>query len=436
MFLAITLGGASRYNDLQVTAIELVSLPLLALALWRITGEPLPASMKLPLIILAGAFGILIFQLIPLPGFIWSNLPGRSLAAEARMLTGGNVGWSPISLNPGETLLQLLAMVPPAAVFLATALLPSYRKRWLTLIPLGLAVVSIGIGAIQVAQGNGSNFYFYQYTDVDSAVGLFANRNHQATLLVSTLPLAALWLRLDRNQARLSALPVTAALAVFMMAIIALIVVKSRAGVLLLAPALLGSMMLILRGERGEGRPGATLFAGIVALALFLGIGFGMGPVLERFSDGLEQGSSGGRLTAALTTARAALEHLPFGSGAGTFVQIFPAYESIENMSPKFWNHAHNDYLEVLMATGLLGLAVMALFGFWWLMRAWGAWSQPTSQAANLACAGSLTTALILLHSTVDYPLRTLAIGVIFAFACGLMVNNGAESHRRRRRRH
>ena len=33
-----------------------------------------------------------------------------------------------------------------------------------------------------------------------------------------------------------------------------------------------------------------------------------------------------------------------------------------------------------------------------------------------------MVTALLMLHSTVDYPLRTLALAVMFAFSCGLMV--------------
>jgi len=42
--------------------------------------------------------------------------------------------------------------------------------------------------------------------------------------------------------------------------------------------------------------------------------------------------------------------------------------------------------------------------------------------ANGLARAGSLVVAMILVHSAVDYPLRTVAMTSLFAFACALLV--------------
>lgn len=432
MTIAILLGGASRSNLLPLQIIEIASLPLLAYALWRIWIEPLPSRLKAPLILLGVMFAILILQLIPMPDSLWAKLPGHAWPAEVRRMTGVAPGWSPISLLPSETLSHLLALLPPTAIFLAVCGLKSEQRRWLTLVPLAIAIFSVTLGAAQVSQGSESGLYFYEHANTDSAVGIFVNRNHQAALLVACLPLAALWLSLDRHQTRKNLVPAAFAMGIFLMEIVALVVVKSRAGVLLLIPAIVASLLLVWRNERGEGRRGATLLGGVIAVTMIVAVAAGIGPILDRFTSANDL-EEGGRFTAALTTARAALEYLPFGSGSGTFVPVFAGHENVDLMGPKYWNHAHNEFLEIFLETGLAGLAALIGFLVWICRRAIIAWAAPSSPAANLACAGSIVVGILLLHSTVDFPLRTMAMASIFAFACGLMVSPREATSRSRR---
>ena len=217
-----------------------------------------------------------------------------------------------------------------------------------------------------------------------------------------------------------------------MVEIVALVVVKSRAGILLTVPALVASLLLVWRNEMGEGRRGATLLGGVIAIVVLTAVAFGIGPVLDRFTSANDT-ETGGRLTAALTTLHTTLEYLPFGSGSGTFVPVFAGHERYDLLGPKFWNHAHNDFLEIFLETGLMGLAAMAGFLYWVARRTLTAWASPSSNSANLACAGSIVVLLLMLHSTIDYPLRTLTMATVFAFACGLMINPGAEVRRSKR---
>ena len=432
MAVAIGLGGASRGNQSQVMIVEMAGLPLLAYGVWVTTGRRLSSGLIWPLALIAATVGLLVLQLIPMPDALWNSLPGHGQAVEIRCQAGVSSGWSPISLLPSETLSQLLALTTPVAIFLATAHLGPLERKWLTLAPLVMAIVSVLLGLAQVTGGAESPFYLYSLTNLDSAVGVFSNRNHQATLLIATLPLAALWFSLDRRQRRHNLLPTTFAMGFFLMAVTALIVVKSRAGVLLLAPAILASLVLIWRNERGRGRRGLTIFGAAVAGVLVLAIAFGIGPVLDRFS-GVNDIEYGGRFTTAAVTFRAALEYLPFGSGAGTFVPVFAGHEDINTMGAKFWNHAHNDFMEIFLETGLFGLILLVAFIAWLGRRLWTIWSQPATEDSNVAAAASIAIGLILLHSTIEYPLRTLALASVFAFCCGLLVSPREEDRRNRR---
>ena len=103
----------------------------------------------------------------------------RRLAFE---ITGQAVPWMPISVSPQATLLVLLSLIPPLAVFLGAVQLSYRERRWLSLVLIGVGIVSVFLGLIQVAQGPASGLRFFEFTNPSEAVGFFANRNHFAAL--------------------------------------------------------------------------------------------------------------------------------------------------------------------------------------------------------------------------------------------------------------
>lgn len=416
LILALLIGGASRENLLQVSLIELASLPLLGLAIWRLSTAGGWAAVRVPALIIAMAVAVPLLQLIPLPFETWASLPGRALAADALKMAGLDHGWRPISLVPLESWRHALALLPPAAVFLAAACLKDGERRWITLIIPAVAALSLMVGIAQLAGGNDSTFYIYDTTNYGAAVGLFANRNHQAALLVASLPFAVLYLDFRTRDPRRLLLAFAAAGALVLVEIVALVVVQSRAGVLLLVPALVGGLLLIWRaGERRMAIRAAGVLGLVTVAALGAAFLFGGAPLMERFSQ-----VGDGRLHTAPVTAQAAMAHMPLGAGLGSFPQVYAGLEPIETMGTTYWNHAHNDYLEIALDAGIPGLLVLGAFLIWWLGRVWAAWRGETL-AAHLARIAGVATALLLIHSIVDYPLRTLALACVFAFACGLM---------------
>jgi O-antigen ligase len=118
------------------------------------------------------------------------------------------------------------------------------------------------------------------------------------------------------------------------------------------------------------------------------------------------------------TTGRAIADYMPFGSGLGSFLRVYRTYESPDSVSSEYVIHAHNDYAELALELGLPGIILMLLFLAWWavvVVRVWKDGGAPFARAASIASAA------ILVHSLVDFPLRTAAISTCFAMCLALM---------------
>jgi O-antigen ligase len=118
----------------------------------------------------------------------------------------------------------------------------------------------------------------------------------------------------------------------------------------------------------------------------------------------------------------AALEFGPVGSGLGSFAKVYPLFENPDSIDQTWVNHAHNDYLEIAVEWGLPGIALVAIFLLWWLSAIWSMARAPN--ASLYAKAGAIGSAAILLHSLVDFPLRTSAISSLFALCLALLLSS------------
>jgi hypothetical protein len=162
-----------------------------------------------------------------------------------------------------------------------------------------------------------------------------------------------------------------------------------------------------------------------VGLVLLFGSQFALYRLLERFeADPLGDA----RVAFARNTWEAAWTFMPFGSGLGSFVPVYQMFERPEDaLLDKFANRAHNDLLEVWLEAGIVGLLLISLFLGWLVLMIWRVW-RPTQLPNQLPIdvllmrAASVVLVLLLLHSLVDYPLRTTALSVLFAFCCGLLL--------------
>ena len=225
--------------------------------------------------------------------------------------------------------------------------------------------------------------------------GFFANSNHLSALLYVSIPFFLLGFRKT---------PLSFISYLIILAITGFeFVVASAAGVYLSLACVLVSITWL--SEWRLLRWGALGVACVFAIAaLFL-----MPMVLDA-----ELASDLNRRVFALNTLRAIGDYWLLGSGFGTFTVIYPSYEAATGIFQEYVNHAHNDFLETILEGGVLFIAVLVLYTFLLLLKL------IFGRIGNQQKVALLGIAFLLLHSLVDYPLRTMAMAVTFSFLNGL----------------
>jgi O-antigen ligase len=413
LVVATVFGGASQGNALSLATVEVASLPLLFVGLYLVFAGTAPRGALVPLILLVLIVAVPILQLVPLPASIWTRLPGRGPIAQVLDVTRLGRPSLPFSMAPQETWRSLLALTPPAAMLVGGLFLTGGQRRVMAVCWLVLAIVSLGIGLLQLIGGQDSRFYFYDITNPGSLVGLFSNRNNQAAFFYSLMPLAAVFAaQFNGDLEDRRTIPALLAVLYFFVALVGVAATRSRAGIAITAVALIGSAAIIVRGGvlRRHWRMALGMGAGSVVVIGVIAL-FAAGPILDRFSSG----SADPRFTGWPLVLAQAQRFLPLGSGIGSFQTVYLAAEPLNDVSPIYFNHAHDDYLELLLETGLVGVALFAVFAAWLAARIARIW---TSRGDIMGGACTLVILLLMAHSLVEYPLRTEALAVLFAFAC------------------
>jgi O-antigen ligase len=436
LVFSLALGGASRLHELRLAFVELSALPLLLWSLLALKSEHL-ARHRVAFALAGALVALPLIQLVPLPAQIWKALPGRQEVVLAVEVLGLPEGWLPVSLTPDRTWRSFLALLPPIAMFLGVLVLRPQGIIRLSQVLIGLTAMSVLLGAAQLASG-GSALYPWATTDAGNVVGFFANRNHLATMCLVSLPFATVWgagaLRRGGPEARLILWLATVYVA---MIAVALLVIRSRTGIVLFGPVV-GASILAAWFAVGRGRPRPLFLAMLVGATFGIAVigAFAVGPVLEQLDT---RGAGETRFENWPVVLDAAQKHLPLGSGLGSFDAVYRSVEPLDQVDPTFFNQAHNDYLETWLEAGWMGLVLVVTFLVWFARRSWSVWRSEATTIRDMQRAATIGVATMLVHSSVDYPLRTATIAVLFALCCGLveLVNRPEPELRvpRRRRR-
>ncbi|MDH5614151.1 MAG: O-antigen ligase family protein, partial [Gammaproteobacteria bacterium] len=107
------------------------------------------------------------------------------------------------------------------------------------------------------------------------------------------------------------------------------------------------------------------------------------------------------------------------GSGPGSFYSVFPKYRG-EGVSG-FFDHAHNDYIEHLSNTGIIGSALIgSVIVFSLGTGLFMLWRYQSMFKLGMVFGSVMGIISILIHSTVDFNLHIPANAVIFMLLLAL----------------
>ena len=422
LLACLLLGGSSRAPwpnmALQLGAVAILAWAALARPRFQV-GRP---GAQLAVIIAATA-GLILVQLIPLPPTLWSALPGRDAIAHGFDLLGGPLPWLPLSMAPYDTLTSALWLLPPLAIVAGMLRTGGYREQWMAIAIVLAALAGVLLGTLQITSGDvvTSHWYLYSVTNNGSLAGFFANSNHMATLLVATLPfLVALYgagRRGASRQAHSRAGQVAILGGAMLVVLLGLLLNRSLAGLALGLVALGASALVRIRLDQRRARWGlaAVAVGALMAVAAIVA-----SPAQNNLTASGADADYSSRYTSFGNSLRATADLFPAGSGIGSFADVYPAYENPDWVDRWFVNHVHNDYIELALETGLPGMLLIAAFLLWWTQRTVAIWRAPGIDP--FARAATIASSAILLHSLVDFPLRSTGIAALFAFCVALMV--------------
>ncbi len=413
-------GGRGGLGDALVQLLA-VALMLAQIASRR-SATPIP---PLLLIAMTLVLALPLLQLLPMPASSWLSGGLRHQLALDMHAVATAVD-NHVSLDPLATERALWSLLPALAMCAAVSQLRQAQRRLLLIVLLALAMLSILLGMAQLADGQQSLLRFHSPTSTLDAVGFFANRNHLAALLVACLPFAigaAVWAQQRRTQESASELlGIVSLIGVALLLVLGIALSRSRAGVMLGMLAVLLCLPLLWRLRKRRRVGGVALLLLLVAAAFTAQ--FGLSGMLQRLqSDVLRDG----RWEYARVINVAARESAPLGSGIGTFNQVYPQFEAETGAGPDYAvvNHAHNDALELWLEAGWPFAAVcvaLTLLLAWMGVRLWRANAPSLTESLLTARLAWLSALLLVLHSVVDYPLRTTAMMTVFAMLLALSI--------------
>ena len=287
-----------------------------------------------------------------------------------------------------------------------------YRTLVWFLMTLGFVVSIFGI--LQYLTSNGRLYWFQQMRESTYFFGPYVNRNHFAGFVELVVPFALV--PLVMGMVRRERVMIVGLFA--LIPIVALLLSASRGGIIsfILQLVILGILLSI---RKTSAKFLAT--GGVVVLLSVLAISWlGVGKLVERFATYKSLDVTIGKRASMRRDAwHIFVDHPVLGVGLGTLQMVFPAYESLYD--GRVVNHAHDDYVEMLAETGMVGGGCSAWFvGVLLFESLKGIRNLRSSFNSALNLSGLIGCCGILVHSLVDFNLHIPANALLFFVAAHL----------------
>ncbi len=404
-----------------------------------------------PLLLLA-AFTLLIWlQTLPLPASWLAVLSPETLRVEQ------GVSVPRLSLDVFRTRIYASLSFVYFSCFLVAVLTVKNGQRLDR-----MAQVLVTSGVLQALLGvflfsSGASYrLFYSEVAHANVVGSYINRNHFAGYmeLCLSIGIGLMLARLgtERTQSgnwrhqlsRVLAFVISPKMRLRLMLVImviALVLTRSRMGnsAFFAAMLVVGLVTIVLARRAAPATVGLIL--SLVIIDVFVvGTWVGLEKVVQRVQDTNMTISQGGDEESVEARRDAANHALPlirdfpvFGTGGGSF---YTSYIRYRTPRPGFFEHAHNDYVEIAADSGVPGLAILLALA---ASTAWQALRilrlRHSSLPRGIAFGVLMAIVALAIHSTVDFNLQipANALTLVLILAMGWIAADLPSSSRPRR---
>jgi O-antigen ligase len=438
LLIAVVVGSTLAFGGVQPLTYSLVELTLflgLLALLWHQAREG-RIEIRLPVGPALFAFWVLL-QVIPLPSSLIVLLsPARFVGPDA----GGRAAvhsWATLSLYPHNTWLSWIKFLAYLSAFALAAYVFDSRRRRSTLVKalIYLGIFEAAYGLIQYFTGWQKIFTYTKQYYREEATGTYINHNHFAGFLELTLPFVMayvfyyfqMWMDARRQRRSLSSPAGRASagiqcllyLFLLLIFVVAVVLSRSRGGILATAfTVFVVAVLAQFRARRKAWLVGLSIF---MLIAVAYGLWIGLDPVLARFEQmrGEHYFQFEGRLSFWKDSMGLIREYPLAGIGLGDFDIGFRRFQT--SWVTFFVDHAHNDYVEFAVETGLVGAALLFLPMLYLLGKMIVSFLKDSRRyrpAILLGCIGS--TLAILLHSITDFNLQVTSNALLLSVVLGI----------------
>lgn len=389
---ASILGGGTGTDLWTELFLFIIFAPFIGLAIARVDLLRMPLSAKIGCILVIAIF---IIQFLPLKHPIidpW-DLDQSSLDAANFDI---NPYWSP-SLNRSlyAALFTLTAMGFMAFVNTLDDHKQSALVRWFL---IGVSLNTVLAYLQRSYSGGYSEKIIFPY---EITFGFFANQNHFSALAYCSVFIFGYhFLHIRKN----------IYIYIIVSTIINIVVFSydSRAGFIIVSASSMLSYIIFIDKSKINFKQ-RSLVSVFFLFLIFL--------YLANYQS-LEDGT---RLDLNKEAAIMAYKYFPYGSGVGSFENIYTSIASSNETIGVFFKHVHNDWFQLIIEIGIFFIFLFIIV----LLSIFNSRKNDKIFIMSLMIIISLS-----IHSLVDYPLRTYNMAILFAFSMAICLNF-KRSHRR-----
>jgi tetratricopeptide (TPR) repeat protein len=436
IFAPLAFGTVEYWSLGTVEFLIPAALILLCAIQFTKKNPPVRIPGLLPLVLLLSWMAI---QLVPLPPRIVQIIAPQIYDIYQPLLAlSEQHSWIPLTVQTKATLQELLRFNAYGLFYILTIQLLSrrdYLRKTVTIVAWFAAVIALEAIAQKLTSPH-AIYWFRTSAQAGFPVGPWVYSNHFAGFMAMLFPITlALFLyyrpRYDAGEplrAKFLALftsPGTNKHLLFGFAAfltgVSILLSASRGGIITLA--LTFSLFIIFSGNL-TGQRRNTWAILLVTLMLLMISRLGSEQIMLKFADilGTHGINTSERLPVLMDSIKMFRAFWITGSGFGTYEFTFPAYRSVPDETIIF-DHAHNDYIELMSTGGLIGFLLAAWFVVSVITHALQMLRKRREYYNQLLTIAALTAVIaLLLHSLIDFQMYNGANGLYFFFFCALAV--------------